>query len=176
MERLRGLTLTELVVAVAILAGLATWAVPAFRDLRRDASRTQQVSAFLRAVHLARAEAFRRNLVVSLCASSDGQTCAASGTPWHRGWIAFVNRDHDSPAERDPGEELLLVQPQWTDGTIAANRGFLSFRALRQSGVTATIAFCDARGSRAARAVIISQTGRPRVSDRGATGSPLNCP
>jgi type IV fimbrial biogenesis protein FimT len=176
MERLRGLTLTELVVTVAILAGLAAWSIPVFRDLRRDASRTQQINAFVRGVHLSRAEAFRRNLVVSLCASPDGQTCAASGTPWHHGWIAFVNRDRDNPPERDPGEELLLVQPSWAEGTIAANRGSLSFRALGQSGVTATISFCDGRGSRAARAIIISQTGRPRVSDRGATGSPLTCP
>jgi hypothetical protein len=42
-------------------------------------------------------------------------------------------------------------------------------------GVTATFTFCDDRGSPAARAVIISQTGRPRVSDRSAANTPLAC-
>jgi hypothetical protein len=42
-------------------------------------------------------------------------------------------------------------------------------------GVTATFTFCDDRGSPAARAVIISQTGRPRVSNRSAANTPLTC-
>ena len=73
------------------------------------------------------------------------------------------------------GEELLQVYPAWSNGRIVANRGTLSFRAFGQSGVTATFAFCDDRGSAAARAVIISQTGRPRVSAASASGSPLSC-
>jgi hypothetical protein len=37
-----------------------------------------------------------------------------------------------------------------------------------------TITICDRRGSEAARAVIISRSGRPRV-DRVAQGDPLPC-
>ena len=63
----------------------------------------------------------------------------------------------------------------WDRGTVNANRSTLSFRPFGQMGVTATFAFCDQRGSKAARAVIISQTGRPRVSDRSSSGKPLTC-
>jgi len=101
-------------------------------------------------------------------------TCVA-GTAWHKGWIVFVNLDRDAPAARDSGEELLHVYPAWDTGQIEANRTTLSFRAFGQSGVTATVTFCDDRGSGAARAVIISQTGRPRVSDRASSGSALVC-
>jgi hypothetical protein len=87
----------------------------------------------------------------------------------------FVNLDRDSPAVRDPGEDLLQVYAPWSGGSIFANRGTLSFRAFGQSGVTATFAFCDERGSPAARAVIISQTGRPRLSNLSATGTALTC-
>jgi type IV fimbrial biogenesis protein FimT len=175
MERPRGFTLPELAFAVAIAAGMLGWAVPTFRDFQRNAARTREVNQFLQAVYLARGEAIKRNGVVSLCPSLDGAACGPSGTPWHRGWLMFVNLDRDSPAVRDAGEDLLQAYAPWSGGSINANRATLSFRAFGQSGVTATFAFCDDRGDPAARAVIISQTGRPRVSDRSASNGPLTC-
>jgi type IV fimbrial biogenesis protein FimT len=172
--RQRGFTLPELMCALAIMAGVAGWGVPTFRDLARNAARTREVNEFVQAIYLARSEAMKRNGVVSLCPSPDGTRCAAS-TAWHDGWIVFVNLDHDSPAARDSGEPLLQVYSAWDAGRISANRTTLSFRSFGQSGVTATVTFCDARGSAAARAVIISQTGRPRVSDRNAAGGALSC-
>jgi type IV fimbrial biogenesis protein FimT len=176
MDRLqRGVTLPELVFTLAIAAGLLGWGVPAWHDLRLDAARSREVNQFVQAVHLARSEAIKRNGVVSLCPSRDGEACAPAGTPWHRGWIVFVNSDRDSPAARDPGEQLLQVHAPWAAGSVHANRTTLSFRPFGQMGVTASFTFCDERGPRAARAVIISQTGRPRVSASDASGEPLTC-
>jgi len=175
MERHRGYTLAELVFTLAIAAGLIGWGVPTFRDVGRDAERTREVNQFIQAVYLARSEAIKRNGVVSLCPSQDGESCAPAGTPWHRGWIVFVNLDRDSPAVRDEGEPVLRAYAPWGRGAVKANRATLSFRPFGQMGVTATVTFCDERGSAAARAVIISQTGRPRVSDRSASNTPLSC-
>jgi len=175
MERQRGVTLPELVFAMAIVAGLLGWGVPSFRDLQRNAERTREVNQLVQAVYLARSEAIKRNGVVSLCPSLNGGQCAPDGTPWHSGWIVFVNVDRDAPAVRDPGEDLLRVYAAWQRGAVNANRDTLSFRPFGQVAVTATFTFCDDRGSPAARAVIISQTGRPRVSDRNASGQPLAC-
>jgi len=163
------------VFTLAIAAGLLAWGVPNFRDLLLDAERTREVNQFLHAVYLARSEAIKRNDVVSLCPSADGQACAQAGTAWENGWILFVNSDRDSPAVRDPGEEILRVFPAWADGHIQTNRGTLSFRAFGQMGVTATFTFCDRRGPAGARAVIISQTGRPRASSRNPAGGLLTC-
>jgi type IV fimbrial biogenesis protein FimT len=175
MDRRRGYTLPELVFTMAIAAGLLGWGVPAFRDLQLNAARTREVNQFVQAIYLARSEAIKRNGVVSLCPSLDGAWCAPSGTPWHGGWIIFVNRDRDSPAARDADEDLLRVYAPWERGAVNANRATLSFRPFGQMGVTATFTFCDQRGSSAARAVIISQTGRPRVSDRSASNTALVC-
>jgi type IV fimbrial biogenesis protein FimT len=175
MERLRGFTLPEVMFTLAIVVGLLGWAVPGFRDIQRNAARTREVNQFIQAVYLARSEAIKRNGVVSLCPSLDGEWCAPSGTPWQRGWVIFVNRDRDSPAVRDGGEDLLRVYAPWDKGAVNANRATLSFRPFGQMGVTATFTFCDQRGSKAARAVIISQTGRPRVSDRSASNTALVC-
>ncbi len=175
MERPPGFSLPELMFSMAIIAGLVGWGVPAFRDLERNAARTSEVNLFLQAVYLARSEAIKRNGVVSLCPSVDGTHCAPGDTSWDQGWIVFVNSDRDSPAVRDAGEDLLHAYPTWDGGSVVANRETLSFRAFGQSGVTATFTFCDDRGSRHARAVIISQSGRPRVSDRSSSGTALSC-
>ena len=162
--RQQGVTLIELMICVAVGAGLLGWTAPSFRAFLLDAARAREVNQFVQAVYYARSEAIKRNGVVSLCPSLDGATCAAA-TAWQAGWLVFVNLDHDSPAALDAGEELLRAYGAWPDGRITSNRTTLSFRAFGQSGVTATVEFCDDRGSRSARAVIISQTGRPRISD-----------
>jgi type IV fimbrial biogenesis protein FimT len=175
MDRQPGHTLPELVFTLAIVAGVLGWAVPSFAEFRRNAERAREVNQFVQAIYLARSEAIKRNGVVSLCPSMDGERCGPAGTPWQRGWIVFVNRDRDAPAARDDDEELLRVYAPWERGAVHANRATLSFRPFGQTGVTATFTFCDERGSAAARAVIISQTGRPRVSDRNASDDPLAC-
>ncbi|HET7201961.1 MAG TPA: GspH/FimT family pseudopilin [Steroidobacteraceae bacterium] len=174
-DGVRGVTLVELLACLAVIAVLAAWGAPAFATLTRDAARTREVNQFIQAVYLARSEAIKRNGVVSLCPTNDGATCtAASG--WQIGWLVFVNDDRDSPAARDGDEQLLRVYEPWDSGHILSNRTTLSFRPFGQMGVTATVTFCDDRGSSAARAVIISQTGRPRVSSRNASGGALTCP
>ena len=175
MERRRGYTLPEFVFAMAIMAGMLGYGVPAFRGFLLDSARTREVNSLVHAVHLARSEAIKRNGVVSLCPSADGESCGPAGTAWQSGWIVFVNRDRDQPAVRDVGEDLLRAYAAWPDGQIVANRATLSVRSFGQMGITATFAFCDQRGSPAARAVIISQTGRPRVSGRDPSGRPLSC-
>jgi type IV fimbrial biogenesis protein FimT len=170
----RGFTFVELLTCVTVVAILAAWGIPSFAALARDSARTREVNQFLQAVYLARSEAIKRNGVVSLCPSGNGSTCAP-GSNWRTGWLVFVNADRDSPAARDPGETLLRAYAAWDSGHILSNRTTLSFRPYGQMGVTATVTFCDDRGSSAARAVIISQTGRPRVSSRNASGGALTC-
>ena len=175
MERHAGFTLIEMLVTIALAATIATWSIPTFREARLNATRTREVNQFVQAVYLARSEAMKRNGVVSLCPTADGASCATDGTGWERGWIVFANLDRDAPPQRDENEELLRVYAGWETGRVVANRATLSFRAFGQRGVTATFAYCDERGSSAARAVIVSQTGRPRVSDRSSSGSPISC-
>lgn len=173
--RLQGFTLLEWLMTLAVTALLITLAAPAFNSLRQDAERTTHVNALFHALFLARSEAIKRGQTVTVCPSVDGNRCAGAKTPWNAGWLVFVNTDHDQPPERDAGEPVLLVHSGWRGGTIHSNRPAFSFGPYRHGVVNGTIVFCDRRGSAHARAIIVSHTGRPRVSQRDARQRPLKC-
>lgn len=171
-----GVTVLELMIAMAILAIVSTLAVPGFISLHRNAERSAAVNSFIHALYLARSEAIKRGAVVSLCKSIDGQTCLNRSPEWSAGWMVFVNLDRDDPPGRDADEPVLAVYQGWPGWNITANRHAWSFRPYAQAVVNGTLLFCDSRGSAQARAIIISHTGRPRVAQRDASNKPLRCP
>jgi type IV fimbrial biogenesis protein FimT len=170
-----GYTLPELIATLMIVALLASIAAPSFIQLRQNAERTAAVNGFLHTLYRARSEAIMRSSVVSLCKSLDGSSCAHRAANWSGGWILFVNKDRDEPPQRDDGEELIAQGPGWTRGTITSNRVAFTFRPVTQTTVNGTFVFCDERGSAAARAIIISHTGRPRVASVDSDNRPLRC-
>ena len=73
-------------------------------------------------------------------------------------------------------EPILAANPAFESGTIIANRADFVFRAFEARSTNGTLTFCDRRGSDAARAIIVSYTGRPRVATVTAGKKPLKCP
>ncbi|MDH3513005.1 MAG: GspH/FimT family pseudopilin [Gammaproteobacteria bacterium] len=175
MTQQTGLTLIELLFAMAILAILTTISVPGFTNLVLNTRMTAQVNRFVHDIHLAKQTAHRRMQQVALCKSPDGRQCAPN-REWHEGWLVFVNLDRDRPPHVDPGESILAANPAFESGTISANRPDFVFRAFEIRSTNGTLTFCDRRGSDAARAVIVSYTGRPRMAAVTARKKPLRCP
>ena len=175
MTRNSGLSLIELMFAMAVLAILATVAVPGFRNLVLDTRMTAQVNRFVHDIHLAKQTAHRRMEPVALCKSPDGRQCAHS-SEWHDGWLVFVNHNRDRPIHIDTDDPILAANSPFESGTIHANRRSFVFRPFEVRSTNGTLTFCDSRGADAARAVIVSYTGRPRVSRVSARNQPLKCP
>jgi type IV fimbrial biogenesis protein FimT len=174
MKRQQGVTLIEMLATIAVIAILGAFAAPSFRNLTLNSERTATVNSFFHALFLARSEAIKRGEVVTVCKSADGSTCLNSGE-WTSGWMVFVNKDRDEPPVHDEDEPVLRLYPSRSRGKITSNRPAYSFRPYAQGIVNGTIVFCDSRGSAEARAIIISQTGRPRVSQRDASNRALQC-
>jgi type IV fimbrial biogenesis protein FimT len=169
-----GATLAELLVAVAIAALVLGLGVPAMRNLVLDARMTAAVNALVHAVHFARQEAQRDLRDVVVCRSTDGHDCASPGD-WSSGWIVFVNRDGDDPPAVDVAEPVLHATGAVGPARVRSNRRAYVLRPYALRATNGTVVFCDERGAAQARAVIVSYTGRPRVSHRQAGGQPLAC-
>ncbi len=170
----RGMSLWELMLTLALVSVLLGLAVPSFEDVVLDNRRAADVNMLVGSIQLARNESIKRARPVVLCKTRDPTTCAGEGVHWEHGWMVFANEDDDSPVVRDPDEPLLRAHQPAIAGTIRGNRGTFHFRPGFWRSTNGTITFCDRRGAAKARAVIISYTGRPRVSDTGP-GRPLVC-
>ena len=173
--RNNGFTLLELVATIALAALLLGLAVPAVSGWLQDGQRTADINGFVLAIQVARSEASKRGRSITVCATSDWHGCSDFQRGTASGWMAFVNEDGTYPPGRSEEEVLLFAHAAEMRGRIGANRAYFELRPPFRRSVNGTVVFCDARGAPAARAVIVSYTGRPRVAAVDADGGPLRC-
>jgi type IV fimbrial biogenesis protein FimT len=174
MRRLHGFTLWELLCTLGIASVALAAGIPAFSTFVLDARMTADVNGWVLAVQLARSEAAKRGRPVTVCPTTDAVRCGPAGSTWLGGWMVFVNLGDGDPLQRSRDEPLLYVHSPHIVGSIVSNRPYYEFRPGRRS-TNGTTVFCDARGVAAAKAVVVSYTGRPRVATRDADGRPLRC-
>jgi type IV fimbrial biogenesis protein FimT len=167
-----GVTLVELLTVVAVLAILATLAVPTFGSLRRTAAIGAAASELLGALHFARSAAALDSTPVTLCLSADDQTCVTSASTGATGWLIFAQPDAGVPAST-LAMPPVLRRFHVDDGVVVhGSRPAVTFWPVARTSLTSTFDVCDARREVAGRAVVVSQTGRPRVAVEEASCAP----
>ena len=115
-----------------------------------------------------------RRRVVSICPSLDGLSCEP-GRDWSTGWLMFENADKDEPPRRDPGEPLLQAHLVAEEVQIMANRRGFTLRATQKRATNGTFVVCDRADRVTPKALVVSYTGRPRVTEKTRRGEPYSC-
>lgn len=171
---IRGYSLYELVMTLALAALVLTLGLPSFGSLAADKRLRTETDALFHAIHRARKASIVRRRVVSLCPSVDGLSCS-QGYDWSRGWIVFANVDRDEPPQVDPGEPILQRHAVDERVQVAANRRGFTLRSTHLRATNGTLVVCDRSGRAETRALVVSYTGRPRVARSDRRGNAYAC-
>ncbi|NKI34829.1 prepilin-type N-terminal cleavage/methylation domain-containing protein [Wenzhouxiangella sp. XN79A] len=165
-------TLIELMAALALLAILTGLAVPAFTQLTQKQRIDSTANELVAHLNLARLHAVTRREITLMCPSDDRIRCS-DGNRWDAGWIVF--RDPDRNRRIDAESDLLRVGNPARGVTVdSAGRFQVRYRPDGTAGGSnLTLKICDRVDPERARAVIVSNPGRPRVA---ALPRHLRCP
>lgn len=163
----RGFTLIELMVTLAVVGVLIALAAPSFSSLLAS-NRASSISTELAgAMMFARAEAVKRGVRVTICKSSDTDqatpTCSTSAT-WGDGWLVFTDTGTIGAVD-GTDVRLKVAQPAIRNGSIASSNAnfanFLSFdtrgNLVSSSGAVST-------------SMVICYVHSQRTIEVGATG------
>ncbi|MEM7054306.1 MAG: Tfp pilus assembly protein FimT/FimU [Pseudomonadota bacterium] len=164
MQHHSGFTLIELIIALAVLAILLSMAAPAMHDFQQRQKVVSTANELLAHIHLARTHAVSRRQITIVCPSSNGQTCS-NANRWEQGWIVF--RDADRSGQPESAAEILRIGAGM-DGLLIDSAGRTHIRYQPEGtagGSNLTIKLCDPNNADNARAVIVSNPGRPRVDE-----------
>ncbi len=171
MKKYIGFTLIELMITLIIVGILLVVGIPSFRTFIKDSQLITGTNELVAAMNLARSEAVKRGIRVTVCKSTN-QTGCATTKGWEQGWIIFTDENNDATynATATPPETLIRVHGALA-GLITATgnssiTNYVSYIASGQSqqaggGIqSGTIHFCDDRTGAVGKDLTISTTGR----------------
>lgn len=156
-----GLTLIELLVAIAVLAILATVGVPGFQQFTARNEVAAEVMRLKSALAKTRSAAITRRTTVTLCPTVDMIQCRIENNAAGKAWLAtlsiFEGRgEPGDPLLRTFGESRLPALSYRNDDRP------VRYKALgRSGGYNGTFRLCGREGEGAS--VIVNNVGRVRV-------------
>lgn len=162
--RMRGFTLVELMVTLAIAAVLTMVAVPNFIEFQRNSELTSIANNLVGAMNTARTESMKRNMNTFVA--------PINGTDWDDGWRVFVDVDRDGTFST--GDILVVTYPALpgyvdatsTSAAAAFNGSGYSFVNGGLNNLTVSIARNDVPSAQ-----LLDQTRRVKIATTGRVRS-----
>ncbi len=197
MKKHNGFTLIELMITLAIVGILLLVGLPSLKSTMQGNQLVAATNELLSALHVARSEAIKLNSRVSVCATAGTTTCA--GSDWSQGWVVFVDGAAPTPGDlvhtgagcAALGTDCLLrihdafTDPLLTVSGIDPGGNAISSFTFTSRGLPKTVGGGSQSGNFSvcsldndgnevdSRAVVLSLSGRVRVSDNAAV---ITCP
>lgn len=188
---LRGVTLIELLVTVAVLSIILALGIPNLREFLVRSQVGSITADFSNDVYRARSEAINRNSCTTICMSANTAnalsggtpTCAAAGSDWQAGWIIFANPTCSTTINNPTlsNNQLISVRQSGNSNfvlssTPALRRLTFDSRGLTNSGqrnFTLEYSPEDVSTSSHYRSICLSSAGRVTVKQYGGVSA---CP
>jgi type IV fimbrial biogenesis protein FimT len=166
-----GFTLIEVTIAIVVLGIVVVLGMPEYQRLVVDSRMTTQANEFLTAIYYTRSEAVKRNDRVTMCKSSNGTSCATSGT-WAQGWIVFT--DGTTTGTVDAGDTVLRFHPALTNGSTLVGQtavaSYVSYGSSGQTTQSGRFDLCASPATYPGRDITVAATtGRPSITNDGPT-------
>uniref|UniRef100_UPI0035B11C24 GspH/FimT family pseudopilin n=1 Tax=Hylemonella sp. TaxID=2066020 RepID=UPI0035B11C24 len=182
--RLKGFTIIEVMLVLAIIGVLAAVAAPSFRSMM-DGNRVNTAASSLQvSLSMARSEAIRRGSDARVYIHAN-----SSAGEWAGGWTVFWSKNvptgaHVAPTSDTPGSvervEIVTLQPGISSGVTSSVSPIPDYflfngegRLIDTSGAPAHRTVWFQSGDSQRYCVILSISGRARVSTVNSGGS---CP
>lgn len=159
-----GFTLAELMTVLAVVAILVGIATPSFKQFSANSRTTAATNSLVSALAIARSEALRRSERVTVCASSDSQTCTGTND-WSVGWIAFTDATGTS-GQFDGTDVLLQAWPKpGGNMSVSGDASIFQYDARGMATPTVQVTFKiwvpGCRGSNQTQ-IVITASGSPQ--------------
>jgi type IV fimbrial biogenesis protein FimT len=120
-----GFTLLELMFALAMLAVLVAMATPSYREYTRESRATGAQNDLITALNVARSEALRRGVPVSVCASTNASACSGA-SDWSKGWFVFTDAS-GSVGDFDADDTVLQQWSGYSADLVVTGTGTLPY-------------------------------------------------
>jgi type IV fimbrial biogenesis protein FimT len=162
-QRMRGFTLIEAVIALAVMSLLVCTAVPAWTGALESAHASSTRADLLATLTRSITHAALAGSEVVLCPGDSGG--CRDTNDWSAGWIAYA--DIDGNRQRSPTETLLQAEPP-LPGKVHLRSTVGRTRLVFQpnggnAGSNVTFTLCDGRGPAQATTLVLANDGRLRA-------------
>lgn len=177
-----GFTLVELLVAISVFSVLIAVAAPSFQSFTRDARQVTLYNKVANVMRLARSEAIKRSISVSVCPRQTDSSC---GNDWSKGMLVYDDALANGAAGTlDVSDTVLRVVKIKNTGvtltasaivrplTTTASQFNIRFSGRGQTNWSSgTWLICDGRGDQYAKALVMTGAG---IGRRAYTTSSSN--
>ena len=163
IQKSQGFTIIELMITLALASILLGLAAPSFSDILKDNRLTTQINKLSASLNLARSEAIKRSVTVTVCKSNDNATC---GGNWSNGWIVFEDIDGDGNV--DTSDNIIRVNQSLALGNtlVFPGKNRVTYKADGFAvGYNSVFKLCDERGFTKSKGLVVSNSGRVRTAN-----------
>jgi type IV fimbrial biogenesis protein FimT len=164
----RGITLIELMTTISVVVTTLSIGVPTFNNIHSAMQRGQVTTELMTSFMLARSEAARHAISVTVCASATGTSCASGDTlNWPGGWIVFTDANENHVVDADTDEILHVAQFDSATFRITPEDALINGVTFHDSGYPDNAGNFNYSDSQESRTLALNYIGRIEQTGTG---------